>query len=387
MHLFISAGEPSGDLHGANLVRALRAREPGLRITGFGGQRMTAAGADLLFPLTDLAVMGVLRVLTNLRTFFRLGRQADNFFHTERPDAVVLIDYPGFNFALAKRAHAAGIPVYYFVPPQIWAWRTGRVKKIRRWCDTVLTALSFEDEWYRGRDVATEYVGHPYFDDLAAQKLDPAFLATQQARPGPVVSLLPGSRNMEVTANGPLLFAAARKIHTARPDARFLVASFNEPQAAMVRQMASGAGLPLEVHVGRTPEVIELADACVAVSGSVGLEMLYRLKPSVVVYKIKPVHRLLMRWLVKVPFISLVNLLADDELYPEFPTTRDDSGAIAGHILRWLSDPAARAVTVGRLRALRDRVAVPGACERAAAFLTGVVRTRPPGSTGSRTAA
>ncbi len=379
MHLFISAGEPSGDLHGANLVRALRAREPGLRVTGFGGDRMTAAGAELLFPLTNLAVMGFVRVLANLRTFFRLGRQAETFFHAERPDAVILIDYPGFNFALAKRAHAAGIPVYYFVPPQIWAWRTGRVKKVRRWCDAVLTALPFEDEWYRKHGVNTEYVGHPYFDELAEQRLDPTFLAAHQGGPGPVVSLLPGSRNMEVTANGPLLLAAARRIAAARPDVRFLVASFNESQAAMVREMAAGSGLPLEVHVGRTPEVIELADACVSVSGSVGLEMLYRLKPAVVVYKIRPIHRVLMRWLVKVPYISLVNLLADDELYPEFPTTRDDSAAIAGHVLRWLSDPAARAVTVGRLRALRDRVAVPGACERAAAFLAEAVRTAKPG--------
>jgi lipid-A-disaccharide synthase len=387
MHLFISAGEPSGDLHGANLIRAVKGRQSDVRITGFGGERMTAAGAELLFPLTRLAVMGLLRVLVNLRTFFRLGHQAETYFRTERPDAVILIDYPGFNFALAKRAHAAGIPVYYFVPPQIWAWRTGRVKKVRRWCDAVLTALPFEDEWYRRHGVTTEYVGHPYFDELAAQKLDPAFLAAEQARPDRVVSLLPGSRNMEVTANGPLLLGAARKIHAARPDVRFLVAAFNESQAATVRQMAAGTGLPLDVHVGRTPEIIELADTCVSVSGSVGLEMLYRLKPAVVVYKIKPIHRLLMRWLVKVPYISLVNLLADDELYPEFPTTRDESDAIAGHVLRWLSDPANRAVTVGRLRALRDRVAVPGACERAAAFITEAVVTRTSASPRSRSAA
>lgn len=380
MHLFISAGEPSGDLHGANLLRAIRARDPAVRVTGFGGDRMTAAGADLLYPLTNLAVMGLLRVLGNLRTFFRIGHQAERFFYTERPDAVVLIDYPGFNFALAKRAHAAGIPVYYFVPPQIWAWRRWRVKKVRRWCDTVLTALPFEDDWYRTHGVATRYVGHPYFDELPTQQLDPAFLAAQRAEPGPVVSLLPGSRNMEVTANGPMLLAAARKVHAARPETRFLVAAFNEPQAGVLRQMAAGHDLPLEVHVGRTPEVIELAEACVSVSGSVGLELLYRLKPAVVVYKIKPIHQFLKRWLLKVPYISLVNLLAGDELYPEFPTTRDESGAIAGHVLRWLADPAARAVTVGRLRALRDRVAVPGACERAAEFLTAAVRSRGAGS-------
>lgn len=376
MHVFLSAGEPSGDLHGANLVRAIRAREPGVRVTGFGGDRMADAGADLLYPLTNLAVMGFVRVLTNLRTFIRLGRRAESFFHTDRPDAVVLIDYPGFNFALAKRAYAAGIPVYYFVPPQIWAWRTGRVKMVRRWCDAVLTAMPFEDDWYRHRGVNTHYIGHPFFDELAAQKLDPAFLAAQQAKGGPIVSLLPGSRDSEVTANGPLLLATARKVHTARPESRFVVAAFSEPHAAILRQMAAGSGLPIEVHVGRTPELIELADACVAKSGSVGLEMLYRLKPAVIVYRLNPILLFLIRRLAKVPYMSLVNLLAEDELYPEFATSRDESGAIAGHVLRWLSDPASRAVTVGRLRLLRDRVAIPGACDRAADFLTGALRTK-----------
>lgn len=373
MHLFISAGEPSGDLHGSNLIRAILAREPGAKIVGFGGPRMQAAGAELLFPLTDLAVMGVRRVLANLPTFFRLAAQARHDFEQNRPDAIVLIDYPGFHFALAKRAHAAGIPVYYFVPPQIWAWRTGRVRKVRRWFAGVLTALPFEDEWYRSHGVNTHYVGHPYFDDLAAQKPDPAFIAAERAKPGPVVALLPGSRGQEVAANFPLMLAAAKRVHAARPDARFAVASFSAAQAAAARQMLAGSGLPAEVHVGRTPEVIELADACIAVSGSVGLELMYRLKPTVVVYRLGRFTHWLIRRLVHVRFMSLVNLLADEELFPEFAPARDPA-PIAGHVLRWLNDPAARATTVAKLAALRDRVAVPGACTRTSEFLIETLR-------------
>jgi lipid-A-disaccharide synthase len=373
MHLFISAGEPSGDLHGSNLIRAIRHRDPSARVVGFGGERMRAAGGELLFPLTSLAVMGIRRVIANLRTFFHLASQAEDYFRTHRPDAVVLIDYPGFHFALAKRAHAAGIPVHYFVPPQIWAWRTGRVKNVRRWFDTVLTALPFEDEWYRSRGVNTHFVGHPYYDELAAQKLDTAFLSAERVKPGPVVGLLPGSRNQEVTANAPLMLAAARTIHAARPDVRFLVAGFNDQQAAVVREMARGSGLPIEVHVGRTPEIIELAAACVAVSGSVGLEMMYRLKPAVVTYRMGRVMNWVIHRLVHVKYMSLVNLLAGDELYPEFATSRDDSGPIAGHVLRWLNDPAAMAATLGRLRAVKDAVAVPGACDRGADFLLDAV--------------
>ena len=143
MHLFISAGEPSGDLHGANLVRALHERDPAARLVGFGGDRMADAGADLVYPLTQLAVMWFGRAMAHLPTFFKLGRRAEVYFRSRRPDALVLIDYPGFNFALAKRAHRVGVPVYYFVPPQLWAWAGWRVSKMRRCVRTVMTALPF----------------------------------------------------------------------------------------------------------------------------------------------------------------------------------------------------------------------------------------------------
>ena len=370
MHVFISAGEPSGDLHGANLVRALKARHPGIVITGFGGPKMEAAGASLLFRLTDLAVMFVGKVFTHLKTFFRLAKQADEHFKTERPDAVVLIDYPGFNFQLAKRAHAAGVPVYFFVPPQLWAWAGWRVKKVRRWFTGVLTALPFEEKWYRERGVNTRYVGHPYFDELAAQKLDEEFLAEQRAKPGRVVALLPGSRNQEVAKNFKYMLLAAKRVHAGRPDARFLVASFNDAQRAAAEAMATGMGLPIEFHVGRTPEVIELAEACVSVSGSVSLELMYRLKPAVIVYKVGKVFGLVFWWvMLAVNYITLVNLLADDDVFPEYATILDRSESIAAHVLTWLNDPTALAARVARLRAIKDDIARPGACDRAAAFL------------------
>ena len=161
MKVFVSVGEPSGDLHGANLSRALLARNPKTHVTGFGGPRMAAAGADLLFPLTELAVMGLKRIVRLLPTFFQLAAHAEHSFRTEKPDAVVLIDYPGFNFHVAKRARKHGIPVYYFVPPQIWAWRRDRVRKVRKLCTAVITALPFEDDWYQSRHVRTHYVGSP----------------------------------------------------------------------------------------------------------------------------------------------------------------------------------------------------------------------------------
>jgi lipid-A-disaccharide synthase len=254
VRLFISAGEPSGDLHGANLAEVLSHRIPGLQIDGFGGPRMTEAGVNLLYPLTELSAMWFTQTLRNLDKYIHLGVMAESYFRRERPDAVVLIDYPGFHWHVALRAKRYGIPVYYFVPPQLWAWAGWRVHKMRRNFKAVLTALPFEDQWYRERNVPTHYVGHPYFDEIAEQKLDPAFLAEQRAKPGEIVALLPGSRTQEVTFNFPMMVKAAQIVAAKRPGTRFLVASFREKQAALAREMLQDSGLNVEVHVGRTPE-------------------------------------------------------------------------------------------------------------------------------------
>jgi lipid-A-disaccharide synthase len=374
MHVFISAGEPSGDLHGANLVRALRAKHPGIRITGFGGPKMRDAGAGLLYDLTSLAVMFIGAVIGKIRTFIGLAKQAEDHFRTERPDAVVLIDFPGFNFQLAKRAHAAGIPVYFFVPPQLWAWAGWRVKKVRKWFTGVLSALPFEDKWYRERGVNSHFVGHPYYDELANQKLDAAFLEDQRGKGGPILGILPGSRNQEVARNFPDMVKAMRSIHAARPDVRFLVASFNEGQRDAAAAMAKDSGLPIEFHLGRTPEIIELSECCLSVSGSVSLEMMYRLKPAVILYRLSTFIAAVRPLLLKAKFITLVNLLADRLIYPEFASRHDRSAETVPHLLNWLNDPAARAACVEQLRAVRNEVGRPGACERAADFLLDAIR-------------
>jgi lipid-A-disaccharide synthase len=369
MHVFISAGEPSGDLHGANLIRELKKLNPDVRLSGFGGDRMAAAGCQLLYPLCKHSVMGFLQVFKQIFTFIRLLDQARAFFRKQRPDVVVVIDYPGFHWKLAKRAKAEGIPVVYFVPPQIWAWAGWRVKKMRRLIAHVLAALPFEHEWLTKRGVRSTYIGHPYFDELAAQQLDDAFLAAERARPGRIVGVLPGSRNQEVTRNVPEMLRAARLIHDARPDTRFLVAAFNDHQAAIARDEAARWQTPVEVHVGRTPEVIELAECCVAVSGSVSLELMYRRTPAVIVYRVRRIDRKVAGVLLKVRYITLVNLLADKEVYPEYLTDRDPSNRVAARVREWLDDPKKCESVKRDLDALCEQVVQPGACARAARFI------------------
>src|SRR5437763_1602510 len=216
---------------------------PDVECVGFGGDRMEQAGCRLLFPLCRLAVMWFARVLANAPTFLGLLSRADRYFGQHRPDAVVLIDYPGFNWWLARRARFHGIPVFYFVPPQLWAWAGWRVEKMRRFVDHVLCTLPFEPAWYRDRGVAAHYVGHPYFDELAHQQLDAPFLA-EHAGGGPVIGLLPGSRTQEIHRNLSTMVRAAQRVHAARPDARFLVACFKPAQQPLVETYLRDKPLP-----------------------------------------------------------------------------------------------------------------------------------------------
>jgi len=374
MRIFFSVGEPSGDVHGANLIRAIQQHRSDVEFVGFGGDRMAEAGCRHLFNLCEHAVMGITRVLTALPQFLSLISQADRYLHHHRPDAVVLIDYPGFNWWIASRAKYHRIPVFYFVPPQLWAWAGWRVSKMRSYVDHVLCSLPFEVDWYRERGVLqAEYVGHPFFDECARQVLDAGFLHQQRHQPGTIIGILPGSRDQEVQANLLTQLKAAQRIHEAHPETRFLVASYNASQQKMVEEMLQAfPALPIQTHVGRTPEIIELSKACIAVSGSVSLELLYRAKPTVIVYQVGWFMDWFIRPLLTVKYITLVNLLADRMLFPEFASSRCEADGIAEVILNWLNDDRAYAGLCRNLMALREKTAQPGACDRAAQRILGV---------------
>lgn len=369
MQIFLSAGEPSGDLHGANLLGELRKIHSEVECVGFGCERLAAAGQTQLYPMRELAVMGVLPVLAKLPTFLDLITRADRYLAKHKPDAMVLIDYPGFNWWMARRAHAHGVPVFYFVPPQVWAWMQYRVAKMRRFVDHVMCNLPFEKPWYEARGVNAHYLGHPYFDELSRQQLDTAFLDAQRRVKETLIGLLPGSRTGEVEKNFPMMVRAAEIIHQQRPETRFLVAAFKEHHRQRINDLTLGRGLPIETFVGRTPEIIAASKLCIAVSGSVGLELLWHTKPAAVVYRLNPVMYRVVRKLITVPYISLVNLMAEKELYPEFPTYKCEGPAIAEKVLAWLREPAALEGMERELVELKRRMAQTGACERMAEFL------------------
>ena len=369
MQIFVSAGEPSGDLHGSNLIRALQSCAPEVVCTGFGGSRMQAAECQLLFPLAAQPVMWFGDAIAHAVSFVRLLRQADEHFRDNRPDAVVLIDYPGFHWCLARRAHRLGIPVFYFVPPQIWAWAGWRVRKMRRYVGHVLCTLPFEEQWYQARGIDAHYVGHPYFDELKSKQIDAEFISEQQRQPGRIVAILPGSRMQELQYNLSTQLRAAKILHGTFPDLRFVVAAFNEAQRAFVLESAQSQQIPLEAHTKQTAEIIQLATACMAVSGSVSLELLNGLVPSTVVYRVHRVGWLMSRCLKTSPWISLVNLLANEELFPEYLSRTCPAERMAADMASWLGEEGSGRQLREKLRRLREKVARPGACHRAANYI------------------
>jgi lipid-A-disaccharide synthase len=255
------------------------------------------------------------------------------------------------------------------VPPQLWGWAGWRVKKMRRLIDHVLCTLEFEERWYRARGVPARYIGHPYFDELDEQQLNAAFVEEQQERSGTIIGLLPGSRDQEIESNLPALLAAATYIHKSRPDTRFLMACLRPAQRDRVKTSLRGSMLPMEMHAERTAEIIHLAHSCISVSGSVSLELLYRRKPSVMIYYANRFMNFLADGLMACRYFTLVNLLADRMLFPEYRGPRLDPSVIGGHVLHWLNASAEHQGLCGELGALREKVMKPGACQWAARYV------------------
>jgi len=400
VRVFLSAGEPSGDHHAALLCRAIQARCPEAVCVGLGGPEMARAGCDLIADLTRLAVMWFLRVIVNIHRFVELARRAERSFLDERPDVCVLVDFPGFHWWLAWRAKRHGIPVVFYCPPQIWAWASWRIGKMRRLVDHVLSALPFEHDWFLAQGMASTLVGHPFFDERPPRpRADPMTAAE------PLVLLLPGSRGQEIEANLGCLVRAAREVEASVPAARFVIAALHQRHADTISRQLAGPladvqPMRLQVAAGQTAELIPQAAAAMSVSGSVSLELLAARVPTVIVYSISPWAYVAQSWLRKTRAFTLVNLLAIPEpigplqpvwwpprqlaaadpqlLFPEYLAVQDPAPAAAGHVIAWLTDRPLRERSVNALETLARQVARPGSAARAATAVLAIAAGRRP---------
>lgn len=362
----VVAGEASGDLHGATLARALARLVPEWSLVGMGGERMSEAGVRLLHGIEEASVVGISEVARRLPALLRGLRRLGRHLAETRPSGLVLIDFPDFNLRLARTASALGIPVVYFIAPQVWAWRRGRLRTIARHVHRVLAVFPFEVGLYQEAGVPVEFIGHPLLDVLPALDRGPARQA--YARDGEtLVGLLPGSRREEVARHLPLMLQAAGRIQAARPGARFVLALAPTIPAEAVAGPLRRGGVAVRVVSGETYRVMAGADLLLVASGTATLEAAWFGAPMVVIYRVSPPSYLIGRLVVRgVHYISLPNILAGRAVVPELIQGAATSAALAREALALLDDPGARAAQLDALREVRARLGQPGATERAA---------------------
>lgn len=314
--VWIIAGEASGDNYGANLAQALRQRRPDLRLRGMGSEQMRAAGVELFVDSSELGVVGLIEVLKSIRFFIRLLRDVSARAIAERPAAVVLIDYPGFNLRLAERLHRAGIPVVYYISPQVWAWKKGRIPRIARDVDKMLCIFPFEPAVYAGTGLDASFVGHPLLEILAPLRRDPP------PRDPNLVLLLPGSRSSELKALFPDFLRTAAQLQQARPELHFMVPLPRQSCLEQAKSLAAATPLPvalsLEYSVGETRQWLSRAAAGLAASGTVTVEAAILGLPLVVAYRLNAVTWHIVKHMVKLPFVTIANLVTKRCVYEEY---------------------------------------------------------------------
>jgi lipid-A-disaccharide synthase len=376
-NIFFSVGEPSGDQHAARMVSQILALDSTIQVRGFGGQAMRDAGCHLDRDLTQHAVVGLIEVIPKLREFFRFADEAEEIFRQGNVDAVVLVDFPGFNWHIAKRAKKYGIPVYYYCPPQLWAWGGWRIKKMKRSVDHVLAVLPVEKDYFEGHGVPTTFVGHPFFDAVECHPLDHQLLDRFRdinLCGEHLVAVLPGSREHEVHSNWPLMLEAIRRLHRTNPRTRFLVAAYRDRQCIWCRDQMTeeDQDLPIEFFVDRTSEVVEAARCAMMVSGSVSLELMARRTPAAVIYRVGRVLHTVGKHVVRLDSITLPNLMSDRKVFPEMVSVGKTEPAIdflTQSIHAMLNDHFYFQGMLESLDRLREQYAQPGASQRAAEFI------------------
>jgi len=364
------AGEASGDAHGGKLAAALLARRPDLVLEGVGGAAMEKAGVRLRHDIRHLGVVGVVEVLSQWRAIWRAYGDVRRRLRADPPHAVVLIDYPDFNLRVARAAKRAGIPVLYYVSPQIWAWRPGRMRQIKQCVDLMLVLFRFEEDLYRRAGVACRWVGHPLLDEAMSDGEQAAFLRRHRLDTGQtVLALLPGSRAQEVARLLPTMLEAARALHGAGVAQRILIAAAPSVDAGPIDALVDRAGTvasAVTVVRGEAAAVLRASRAAVVASGTATLQAAVIGTPLVMVYRVSPLTAWIGRRLITIPHLALVNVVAGRRVVPELVQEAMTSEAVAHEAGRLLSDPAARDAMRRDLAAVRAALGEPGASGRAA---------------------
>ena len=397
--IFIIAGEASGDLHGANLVKALKGKKQNIIFSGIGGKFMQDAGVEIVVDAATLSVVGITEVFSKLPGILSGMAAAKSFLKNSRPDLLILIDFPDFNLRIAAVAKKWHIPVLYYISPQIWAWRSGRVTKIGRLVDHIAVILPFEASFYRKHHIPVTFVGHPLLDEIhenrscehpstvedAHPPLSGSVIEERVSFPAPpssthtpvIIGLLPGSRESEIFRLLPVMLLAAR-ILSGKMDIRFVVSVAPGAPLEAIRAICAPFqdDLHLEIDPNGVSSVFTKTHLVVAASGTVTLEAAIVGMPVIIIYKVSPLSYQLGRALIKVKHIGLVNLIAEREIVPELIQDRASPELIAETVLRLLETPAALDAMRHAFGNVRYRLGGPGASSRVADIAINMLENR-----------
>ncbi|MDT4823176.1 Lipid-A-disaccharide synthase [compost metagenome] len=362
MNYYLIAGEASGDLHGANLMKALKKEDPQAVFRYFGGDKMEAEGGVLVKHYAEMAFMGFTEVLLNLRTILKNMKFCKNDLMMHRPDVLILIDFPGFNLKIAEFAKQQGIRVYYYISPKVWAWNQKRVLRIKRVVDELFCILPFEVNFYASWGMEVHYVGNPLLDEIAAFKPDAAFKETAGLGQRPVIALLPGSRKQEIERLLPVMLHIIDRF----PAYQFVIAAAPTFPEAYYRQFTGDK--PVKLVFSKTYDLLKNAHAAIVASGTATLETALFNVPQVVVYRGGALSVAIARLLLKIRFISLVNLIMDKKVVTELIQNDCNPTTITDELIRILDGPG-RTAMLNDYEILHDKMGTPGASERTAQLI------------------
>ncbi|HEY2386650.1 MAG TPA: lipid-A-disaccharide synthase [Candidatus Binatia bacterium] len=366
--VLLVAGEASGDMHAADVVTALHSLVPGVEVRGVGGTRLRAAGMETLIDSASVATMGLLEARERLGAVLRAYRLMRRLLQTEPPDLLLLVDFAEFNVALAGVAHRCGVPVLYYISPQVWAWRPGRIRKIARRVDRLAVVFPFEAPLYAGTATRAEFVGHPLLDRVAPTRPRAETLARHGLDSAKrLVAILPGSRRKEMHLNLPVMAEAAERL-VARGDTQCVLALADTLSAADVAGSMRGRKLCATVVEGDTYDLVHASELVLVASGTATLETALLERPMVIVYRVASLTYALARRLVSVPFIGMPNLIAERAIVPELVQDDATGARLTAEAERFLDDPGLRATTTAALAGLRRQLGGGGAARKVAAI-------------------
>jgi lipid-A-disaccharide synthase len=366
---FVSAGDISGDRHAAGVIARCRAAQPKREWSGFGGESMRAAGCRLLIDPEPDPVIGFTRVLAKIPHYFRLLARIHRHFLVERPDIVVLCDYPGLNLQIARLARMLNIPVLYFICPQFWAWAPWRIGRFARLVDRALVIFPFEERYFSSHGIDATWIGHPVFDHTSfgdGTRLPPREGDRDFLPQGQILALLPGSRKQEVRTNLPVMLRLADALAKDHPGV-VPVVTHDRPECLRIAQeIAEAAGVAIHAVEGSIVESARAARLCLVASGTATLEVALTGSPLVVIYRVSPLARRLSGLLLTIPWFCQVNLMAGEELVPEFLLGDDDPAPFLPVSKALFEEGITRETMIARLAAFRTKHHSPGSLDRAA---------------------